>query len=74
MVTLQLDDKVFKPNVAVVLVDFHVRHGFTSSDDDGYLELLARAAQRRVPLSTAARSPRRRDDDRGRCLEHPVRG
>ena len=32
---------VFKPNVAVVLIDFLMRHGFVSPDDDGYLALLA---------------------------------
>ena len=31
----------FKPNVAIVFIDFLLRHGFVSPDEDGYLELLA---------------------------------
>lgn len=31
----------FKPNVGVIIVDFLVRHGFVSPDDDGYIELLS---------------------------------
>ena len=34
-------EAVLKPNVAVVLVDFLMRHGFVSPDEDGYLALLA---------------------------------
>lgn len=30
----------FKPNVAVVFIDFLMRHGFLSPDEDDYLELL----------------------------------
>ena len=41
MVARQLDEELFKPNVAVIIIDFLVRHGFTSPDDDGFLELLA---------------------------------
>jgi 8-oxo-dGTP pyrophosphatase MutT (NUDIX family) len=41
MVARQVDEGLFKPNVAVVIVDFLVRHGFVSPNDDGYLELLA---------------------------------
>jgi 8-oxo-dGTP pyrophosphatase MutT (NUDIX family) len=35
------DEVQFKPNVAVVFIDFLMRHGFVSPDEDGYLELLA---------------------------------
>jgi 8-oxo-dGTP pyrophosphatase MutT (NUDIX family) len=35
------DEIQFKPNVAVVFIDFLMRHGFVSPDEDGYLELLA---------------------------------
>jgi 8-oxo-dGTP pyrophosphatase MutT (NUDIX family) len=35
------DEVQFKPNVAVVFIDFLMRQGFVSPDEDGYLELLA---------------------------------
>ena len=41
MVARQTEEELFKPNVAVVIVDFLMRRGFVSPDDDGYLELLA---------------------------------
>lgn len=41
MVARQNDEELFKPNVAVVIIDFLVRRGLVSPDDDGYLELLA---------------------------------
>ena len=34
------DEVQFKPNVAVVFIDFLMRQGFVSPDEDGYLELL----------------------------------
>jgi len=41
LVVRQANEELFKPNVAVVLIDFLVRRGFVSPDDDGFLELLA---------------------------------
>lgn len=35
------DEFQFKPNVAVVFIDFLMRHGFISPDEYGYLDLLA---------------------------------
>ena len=35
------DEIQFKPNVAVVFIDFLMRHGFISPDEDDYLDLLA---------------------------------
>jgi len=36
----------FKPNCAVVLLDFFVRHGILTSEDEGYLEIVARLHRR----------------------------
>ncbi|KAL1587485.1 hypothetical protein WHR41_03823 [Cladosporium halotolerans] len=36
----------FKPNCAVVLLDFFVRHGILTSDDEGYIEIVARLHRR----------------------------
>jgi len=33
-------EKLFKPNVGVVIIDFLMRNGFVSPDDPGYLQLL----------------------------------
>ena len=41
LVRCHADEVQFKPNVAVVFIDFLMRHGFVSPDEDGYLELLA---------------------------------
>ena len=41
LVRRHADEVQFKPNVAVVFIDFLMRHGFVSPDEDGYLELLA---------------------------------
>ncbi|KAL3773984.1 hypothetical protein ACHAW5_000584 [Stephanodiscus triporus] len=41
LVRRHADEVQFKPNVAVVYIDFLMRHGFVSPDEDGYLELLA---------------------------------
>jgi len=41
LIRCHADEVRFKPNVAVVFIDFLMRHGFVSSDEDGYLELLA---------------------------------
>jgi len=41
LVERQAGERLFKPNVAVVIADFLLRRGFVSPDDDGYLELLA---------------------------------
>ena len=41
-----LRDGAFKPNCAVVLLDFFVRHGILTSDDEGYLEIVARLHRR----------------------------
>jgi len=36
----------FKPNCAMVLLDFFVRHGVLTAEDDGYIELVARLHRR----------------------------
>lgn len=36
----------FKPNCAVALLDFFVRHGILTSEDEGYLEIVARLHRR----------------------------
>jgi len=41
MLLRHADEALFKPNVAVVIIDFLLRRGFVSPDDNGYLELLA---------------------------------
>lgn len=41
-----LRDGEFKPNCAVVLLDFFVRHGLLTSEDEGYLEIVARLHRR----------------------------
>lgn len=41
-----LRDGEFKPNCAVVLLDFFVRHGILTSDDEGYVEIVARLHRR----------------------------
>jgi len=35
------DLPVWKPNAALVIIDFAVRHGFVSSDEPGYVELVS---------------------------------
>lgn len=47
----------FKPNCALVLLDFFVRHGIlTAEDDEGYIEIVARL-HRRLDFPTATRLP-----------------
>ena len=36
----------FKPNCALVLLDFFVRHGILTADDEGYIEIVARLHRR----------------------------
>lgn len=36
----------FKPNCAVVLLDFFVRHGILTAEDEGYVEIVARLHRR----------------------------
>ena len=36
----------FKPNCALVLLDFFVRHGFLTAEDEGYIEIVARLHRR----------------------------
>ena len=37
---LVAETKEFKPNVALVLVDFFVRHGIVTPEEPGYVELV----------------------------------
>lgn len=37
-----LGNREFKPNCAVVLIDFFVRHGIITSEDKGYIQICAR--------------------------------
>ena len=48
--TQYLQDHQFKPNCALVLIDFFVRHGFISPDADEYIEL-NQNMHRVLPLS-----------------------
>jgi hypothetical protein len=42
----------FKNNSAVVMVDFFIRHGFITPEDEDYVELLMRSHRRlEIPLS-----------------------
>lgn len=41
-----LKDGEFKPNCALVLLDFFVRHGILTTEDEGYLEIAARLHRR----------------------------
>ena len=41
LIARHADEELFKPNVAVVIIDFLMRRGFISPDDEAYLELLA---------------------------------
>jgi 8-oxo-dGTP pyrophosphatase MutT (NUDIX family) len=41
-----LRDGEFKPNCAVVLLDFFVRHGILTAEDRGYVEIVARLHRR----------------------------
>ena len=41
-----LTDGKFKPNCALVLLDFFVRHGILTERDAGYIEILARLHRR----------------------------
>lgn len=41
-----LRDGEFKPNCAMVLLDFFVRHGIITADDEGYIEMVARLHRR----------------------------
>ncbi|TIB40348.1 hypothetical protein E3P86_00714 [Wallemia ichthyophaga] len=45
-----IHDRQFKPNCALVLIDFFVRHGFISPDIDEYIEL-TQNMHRQLPLS-----------------------
>ncbi|CAK4033757.1 related to thiamin pyrophosphokinase-related [Lecanosticta acicola] len=52
-----LRDGEFKPNCALVLLDFFVRHGIlTPETDEGYIEIVARL-HRRLDFPTQARMP-----------------
>ncbi len=42
----------FKPNCAVVMLDFFIRHGIMKPDEEGYLEIIARS-HRRMEFPTA---------------------
>lgn len=43
MAKLQQDPELFKPNCGLVIVDFLVRHGFITADDEpGYYEISRR--------------------------------
>lgn len=46
-----LNNAEFKPNCALVLLDFFVRHGISTAADDGYIEMIARL-HRRLPFPT----------------------
>lgn len=41
-----LRDGEFKPNCALVLLDFFVRHGIITGDDEGFIEIVARLHRR----------------------------
>lgn len=41
-----LRDGEFKPNCALVLLDFFVRHGIITADDEGFIEIVARLHRR----------------------------
>lgn len=41
-----LRNSEFKPNCALVLLDFFVRHGFLTEQDEGYIEIVARLHRR----------------------------
>ncbi|KAF2488115.1 NUDIX hydrolase domain-like protein [Neohortaea acidophila] len=41
-----LRDGEFKPNCALVLLDFFIRHGFLTEDDTGFIEIVARLHRR----------------------------
>ncbi|KAM0716899.1 hypothetical protein Q7P37_006751 [Cladosporium fusiforme] len=43
---IALRDGSFKPNCAVVMLDFFVRHGILTCEDEGYLEIVARLHRR----------------------------
>ena len=48
-----LRDGDFKPNCALVLLDFFVRHGILTAEDEGYIEIVARL-HRRLEFPTAS--------------------
>lgn len=41
-----LKDGEFKPNCALVLLDFFIRHGIITADDEGFIEIVARLHRR----------------------------